>query len=1528
MFTFMKRRTEFPLLSNGRVLPWCATILCKCGMMRLVAVMILLFALQMPARAEDMGDELASILQECLQREAISPDSIEYNLQLLEQLREAKSGVQKAVYTASLAQLYAMRAYSEPTGAWMKRSRELFREALSDPKSLYAAKTRDWLPLVKRGKDERIYGRNMLYVVWRAANEWAGDSIMTEEQLVEFCAQQGNEKPAKVMAEIRKLEAANDSIQKRSPWLRISMAEVYYPGDSLRLKIDSANISKVEWRMIGGKAALSGKNPLTAPTVPGRYMLELTTEAEVRLRRRPRKLQLPFVVSRLQAFSIAMPGGQPRVTVVDAWTGKPTQGADIERNQETRTIRVKLDADSCLREMRYYGRYAYSAPAQKPRHAVAIYTDRAVYRPGQQVYITALLYSERHWDVEVMKDKECRVRVEAMGTVRNEAQGRVLCDTLMMADDYGTLAATVHIPEDTEPGQLRIAVNGSVQNVSVEEYRRPTFYVELDKLPHEDAPLPLGKRIADGGVQSDNVQERDTAVHISGRAMFYDGTPVRSGRVTVRSSRVFCWWWRRFASRQDEVMYDTLYTDVEGRFSLPIHTHIGEQNRYAPWLKVEASVLSPQGETQRDSKTVRLFADPLAPQTPVSHKAKNWAECPVDTFDASQPALLEFRNREGNTRYIFLTAFAKEKMVMDTLVVLADTLCSMPIPWREEYADGLAVSAVYVERGQVNKCDMKLYRRLPEKRLLLHWDTFRDFTRPGDTEQWTLRVTNPKGEGVPANVMVCIYDASLDAIAKATWGVPLRLRHHLPYTIVSSNDAYNSKAASYWQDFDVWTYTMKQYDFSHLDMKFFQGQSSGKGALFDGVLLSNRHYSLPQAGAAAQKKAVASAASGIREEGTLQEEEDAEAEEVDLRSDFDETALFAPQLRTDEQGYVTVSFSVPQSLTTWAINLMAHTKDMSTGTLEQKIVAKKALTARLHLPRFVREKDRVSFSVMVSNEGDASQQGTVLVEVLDAVSGKLLFSRKETFALGQSKDSVFTYQYFVPEGVSGLRIKAVARAQKDSDGELRELPVLSAESRVSKGKAFTLNPGERARLAVTDMFPAQAQKRLLIVEKVEDPIQEAVDALKKLSVPEQEDVLSRTSAFYATCRMGLPDSTIYINKVYTMQKEDGSLPWYDGLAGNAYLTLEAGYMLARLGSAHPSAIKVEQGIRNYLARVLQQRIAKAEDAGGKWVATYNDLRMLYVLLKGVSPESNQLALAKKVLKHLPAEAEEMDSESLALAMIIEKALGQQGRRDSQRRIELLRRRLQHSDGWYLAYRGGALPSINRRLHIHTQVMEAWQEVLPEDENVLWGMREWLLNQKRTQGWHSTMDCIDAVYALTQGDMTASLNEVAEVKRDTVDFTRQRVVFITNEGKNVMWAAALAEYSLPMDKVEAAQMDIAVERRLSQDTVSVGDKLNETLVITAERDYEYVHLRVPHAGCTEAEIQQSGYSFEAGLPCYRQIRDAYVDYFFPSMPHGKYVLRTERRTERAGQYSMGVPTIKCCYAEEMQGNGENTRLIVK
>ena len=215
--------------------------------------------------------------------------------------------------------------------------------------------------------------------------------------------------------------------------------------------------------------------------------------------------------------------------------------------------------------------------------------------------------------------------------------------------------------------------------------------------------------------------------------------------------------------------------------------------------------------------------------------------------------------------------------MIDTMMHMADTLYCMEIPYEERYADGLRLIAVYVQNGEVHYKNLSLRKRLPDTNLSLHWDTFRDFTQPGATEQWTLRVCDSKGHPVSANVMLAMYDASLDAFGANKWMLSLARNHSIPYSQIRYGSGY-APHANYWQNFDVWVNNIRNYDYSRLNMDYFRQRGNFRVAGAGPILYSK---------SAALKKVRVE--SGISARNTAMDavvEESAELEDAAVEEEF------------------------------------------------------------------------------------------------------------------------------------------------------------------------------------------------------------------------------------------------------------------------------------------------------------------------------------------------------------------------------------------------------------------------------------------------------------------------------------------------------------------------------------------------------------------------------------------------------------------------------------------------------------------
>ncbi|MCR4592597.1 MAG: hypothetical protein K5672_05520, partial [Bacteroidaceae bacterium] len=130
--------------------------------------------------------KLVSLLTECKEREELVPDSFFSDVLLLKQeIKEQKDSAAKAVYSATLAHILMQNAHvglsakretpSHPDSIveWTREEYkqyavQLYNYAMQDLELLHNSPTKDWLPLVKRGKDEKLYNSSMLAVVFHA----------------------------------------------------------------------------------------------------------------------------------------------------------------------------------------------------------------------------------------------------------------------------------------------------------------------------------------------------------------------------------------------------------------------------------------------------------------------------------------------------------------------------------------------------------------------------------------------------------------------------------------------------------------------------------------------------------------------------------------------------------------------------------------------------------------------------------------------------------------------------------------------------------------------------------------------------------------------------------------------------------------------------------------------------------------------------------------------------------------------------------------------------------------------------------------------------------------------------------------------------------------------------------------------------------------------------------------------------------------------------------------------------------------
>ena len=170
---------------------------------------------------------------------------------------------------------------------------------------------------------------------------------------------------------------------------------------------------------------------------------------------------------------------------------------------------------------------------------------------------------------------------------------------------------------------------------------------------------------------------------------------------------------------------------------------------------------------------------------------------------------------------------------------------------------------------------------------------------------------------------------------------------------------------------------------------------------------------------------------------------------VSARKYLNETAFFFPKLISDKDGIVRMEFTMPEALTKWKFLGFAHDKEMRSGFLSDSMVMAKDIMVQPNPPRFLREGDKIEFTVKVSNQSPTIQKGTVRLTFTDARTNQSVdvkLGNKMTdlnFEIPAKQSRTYSWKISVSDDLGVITYKAVGGTGKISDGEEGYLPVLS-----------------------------------------------------------------------------------------------------------------------------------------------------------------------------------------------------------------------------------------------------------------------------------------------------------------------------------------------------------------------------------------------------------------------------------------------------------------------------------------------------
>ena len=318
------------------------------------------------------------------------------------------------------------------------------------------------------------------------------------------------------------------------------------------------------------------EDSLTIEGLPaGVYMLEFSTTPNTVVTRRL------YYVTDVFMMEESQPDDNMRIVVVKASTGQPIANANVRVRVNPRLATEKsyhlttdakgqcffkgegrrceifayTDTDQASPEQTCYDQYGFNETGRRESREMVIYTDRAIYRPGQTVHVSAIEY-------DVYNGYEHRAVTGARVTLTlRDANNKVVKEQQVTTDQYGACAADFTLPSSGLTGQFTIQAGNSRHTIRVEEYKRPTFEVKFD--PYKE-----------------DYKASDT-VTVKGTAKSFAGVPVQEAKVKYRVERRRAYWWISYwrywdggyigtGSDGEEITRGETITETDGTFKVDV----------------------------------------------------------------------------------------------------------------------------------------------------------------------------------------------------------------------------------------------------------------------------------------------------------------------------------------------------------------------------------------------------------------------------------------------------------------------------------------------------------------------------------------------------------------------------------------------------------------------------------------------------------------------------------------------------------------------------------------------------------------------------------------------------------------------------------------------------------------------------------------------------------------------------------------------------------------------------------------------
>ncbi len=460
----------------------------------------------------------------------------------------------------------------------------------------------------------------------------------------------------------------------------------------------------------------------------------------------------------------------------------------------------------------------------------------------------------------------------------------------------------------------------------------------------------------------------------------------------------------------------------------------------------------------------------------------------------------------GETAAFYVgSGFADQTLWMeitrDNRVVRRETLSSnngltrFDVTADETMKGGFGISVYLVRKGVLFQSSLPVFVPYHAEPLDVRFETFRDLLEPGAKETWTIRIDGMNAGKESAEILAYMFDRTLDYYTThqypnlgALWPqrssalFPVIHRDRLGGNMLVRDIPIEMEYVSYAPDRLA---LPEIYARSNRMMAKMAPRATGQG-MCAGAAMPVMEESVVVVSESPVTDVTSASVKGSADKDSSGTSRGSGKEpEIPLRENFSETAFFLPHLMTDDSGAAIITFTAPDSVTSWNLFIHALTRDLRYAVAQKTVETRKDMMVRPYLPRFLREGDRAEIPVMVNNTGATDLDGVVSLRIVDPETGADCAARfglspvEQPVRVSAGKSATVRFQVSAPAMLGSYTIEASARAGDHVDGERRTVPVLPGRMHLAQSRFVTLAKDQPRTMRLGDLAESASDPSLI-----------------------------------------------------------------------------------------------------------------------------------------------------------------------------------------------------------------------------------------------------------------------------------------------------------------------------------------------------------------------------------------------------------------------------------------------------------------